>query len=271
MKQISLEQGGKSVGQYSLSIVLPVHRSDGLDGLVAECLAVAARYVDDYELILTAARNTDIGATVSRLAATHWRVSALPFTRPPGFRAALQQGWSVARGDYILTLDPERLASGAEVTRLLAIAQDYDAIFGYRTDPPRDPFTWLRMAALRARGKPAPRDPLLRTFMIRADLRDLLPPNGPDAQAPADVYAAALQQSLAIAEVPVAGAPGARPRVALETGALLLLAGGLWMLRRRSAGAARRQAHMFCSSLKPSRRRSATAMAVAGTTPCGSS
>jgi len=228
------------VGQYSLSIVLPVHRSDGLDNLVAECLAVAARYVDDYELILTAARNTDIGATVARLAASHWRVSALPFTRAPGFRAALRQGWSVARGDYLLTLDQRRLASGAEVARLLAIAPDYDAVFGYRTDPPRDPFTWLRATALRARVRPSPRDPLLRTFMIRAELRDLLAPDGPDALAPADVYAAAVQRSLAIAEVPVAGASAARGRGALEAGALLLLAGGLWMLRRRGAGAARR-------------------------------
>jgi len=221
------------VGQYSLSIVLPVHRSEGLDSLVAECLAVAARYVDDYELILTAARNTDVGATVSRLAATHWRVSALPFTRPPGFRTALRQGWSVARGDYILTFDQERLAGGAEVARLLAIAADYDAVFGYRVESPRDPFAWLRTVALRARGRPLPRDPLLRTFLIRADLRDLLAPEGPDAPVPADLYAAALQRGLAIAEVPVAGVSSTRPRGALEAGALLLLAGGLWMLRRR--------------------------------------
>ncbi|MFQ3662165.1 MAG: glycosyltransferase [Chloroflexaceae bacterium] len=221
------------MGQYSLSIVLPVHRSEGLDNLVAECLAVAARYVDDYELILTAARNTDVGATVSRLAATHWRVSTLPFTRPPGFRAALRQGWSVARGDYILTFDQERLASGAEVARLLAIAADYDAVFGYRAAPPRDPLTWLRGAVLGARGRPLPRDPLLRTFLIRAELRDLLAPEGPDAPVPADLYAAALQRGLAIAEVPVAGVSPTRPRGALEAGALLLLAGGLWMLRRR--------------------------------------
>ncbi|MCS6881388.1 MAG: glycosyltransferase [Oscillochloridaceae bacterium] len=230
------------MGQYSLSIVLPVHRSDGLDSLVAECLAVAARYADDYELILTAARNSPAGATVSRLAATHWRVSALPFTRPPRFRAALRQGWSVARGDYILTCDQERLASGAEVARLLAIAPDYDAVFGYRIHPSHDPFTWLRVAALRARVKPSPRDPLLHTFVIRSGLRDLLEPDGPDAPAPAEVYAGALQQNLAIAEVPVAGAAPARPRRALEAGALLLLAGGLWMWRRRGIGGARRYA-----------------------------
>lgn len=221
------------MASLSLSIVLPVHRPEGLSTLVAECLAAAARYVDDYELILVVDGNTAASTAAARLASTHWPVAALHYPRRRGYRFVLSEGWSVARGDYILTLESSNLASGAEITRLLALMPSHAAIFGYRERPALDPIERLVATAIRARVAPAMRDPTLHLALLRADLRDLLSPVGPDGAAVAELYAAARQRALAVAEVAVAGAPGAAGRSALRAGALLLLAGGLWLLRRR--------------------------------------
>lgn len=227
------DQGGITVASLSLSIVLPVHRPAGLATLVAECLAAAARYVDDYELILVVDGNAAASAAAARLAATHWPVAALHYPRRRGYRFVLYEGWSVARGDYILTLEGSNLASGAEISRLLALMPSYAAVFGYRERPAPDPIERLVATAIRARSAPAMRDPTLHLALLRADLRDLLSPAGPDALVVAELYAAAQQRALAVAEVAVAGAPAAPGHSTLRAGAVLLLAGGLWLLRRR--------------------------------------
>lgn len=221
-------------------MVLPVRHSDGLAARVGEYLAAAARYFDDYELILVGTRGGAIGKTLARVAATHWPVSALTFIRPHSLRFALREGWRVSRGQYILSLDQNHLASGAEVGRLLAIAGDYDAVFGFRHTLPPDPLNWALGIVLRARGLPTLRDPTLRTFLIRADLRDTLAAGGLDIMVPSEVFAEARRRNLAVTEVAVTGAPANRRREALRAGSLLLLAGGLWMLRRRALGAIRR-------------------------------
>lgn len=226
--------------QLSLSIVLPVHRAEGLSTLVAECLAVATRYFSDYELILVVDGSAATSATAARLASTHWHVSALHYPRRRGYRFALREGWSVARGDYLLTLDGRNLTSAAEAARLLELAPAHAAVFGYREPPPADPIERFLATAIRMRSAPTMRDPTLRLALVRTDLRDLLAPNGPNALVPAELYTEMQRRELAVAQVAVAAAPATRGRGALRTGALLLLAASLWLLRRRIPGSVRR-------------------------------
>lgn len=240
----------------SLSIMLPVRQLAGrLGPVVAECLRVAASLAADYELILVNDGSTDTtGAQADALAAIHPPVAVLHHPRQRGYRAALLSAWSVARGDLVLAMDLAGPVSIGELPRLVPAMADHAAAFAYRVPAPRAPRAAAFAAALALRGVPAPRDPALRYTLARANLRDLLPPGGPDALAHADLFAAAASRGIPVAQVAVTARPGpapapsmadilaalnsgpppgpaARRGAALGAGALVA-AWSLWLLRR---------------------------------------
>ena len=241
--------------QFSLSVVLPVGDAPAaLAATVAECLALGAQQLADLEIIIVEAGGDPGVATLAdRLAATHSSVAVLRYARRRGYRQGLYDAWGVARGAYVAALDLAGPAAAAGLARLLATAPEHAAIFGYREPAPRHPAARLFAAAVGARVAPGLRDPALGLALFRADLRDLLAPEGPDAMAHAEIFAAARRRGLAVAQGAVPGKAGrAAPSLAAIGAALshggadegqarrgatvgagmLIAACGVWLLRR---------------------------------------
>lgn len=246
--------------QLTLSIILPVGEASGsLAATVAECLTLAARHGADCEIII--ADDGSVAALADRLAATHSSVAVIHHSRRRSYRHALRDAWAVARGEYIAALNLAGPAPAAAIARLLPAAPAHAVILGYRVPPPRRPAEALFAAAVRARVAQDLRDPALGLGLFRADMRDLLQPDGPDALAHAEIYAGARRRGLPIAQVAVAARPagaaapsladlaaavayrGATPPAATDpeqrtrrgagVGAgVILAAWGVWLLRR---------------------------------------
>lgn len=242
--------------QLSLSVVLPVIGvADSLAATVAECLALTALQGADVEIIIADASGDGREAAVAdRLAATHSAVAVIRYPQPLGYRQILHDAWGVARGTYVAALAVGGPATPADMARLLPALADHAAVIGYREPPVRRAAEAIFNAIVRARLAPGLRDPALALGIYRADLRDLLSPNGPDSLAHAAIYAAARARGLAVAQVAVAGrhsyprtsladlgkaltsaeAPreGGVQRGALMGAGVILAACGLWLLRR---------------------------------------
>jgi hypothetical protein len=223
------------VKRSSLSIVLPVQNAaDRLPALVAEALALGASHAADYELIL--ALDGADGATERQalsLAATHAPVALIRSSRRGGFRAALLGAWAVARGDTLLVLDHQQVAVG-QAAKLLAAPVDHAVVLGYRTSA--DPRPGLAAMIDPGRAGREPRDSALRLALVRAELRHLLDPQGPEQLLSRELFSGARRHGLTLAQVAVAGkAPagaGAGQRGAAVGLGMLVVAGALWMLRR---------------------------------------
>lgn len=243
--------------QLSLSVVLPVSGgADSLAATVAECLALSALQGADVEIIIADASGDGRQAAVAdRLAATHSAVAVIRYPQRMGYRQILYDAWGVARGAYVAALHLGGPATAADMARLLPALAGRAAVLGYREPPARRPAEAIFSALIRARLAHGLRDPALGLGIFRADLRDLLPPEGPDRLAHAALYGAARARGHTIAQVAVSGrpdyprvsladlsaalshpgapGPGGAPRGATLGAGVVLAAGGLWLLRRR--------------------------------------
>jgi hypothetical protein len=230
------------------------NQASSIAAAVAECMAVASRHCDDYEIILIDDGSDDgTREQVDHLAAAYAPVMVLHQAQPLGYAAALRMAWQVARGNYILALSLAGPAGLAEVPRLLAARGTHAAIVGYRVPAPRSPLASAYAAAVRAALGTDMRDPALRFALFRADLAGLLPSKVPDSLVHPEIYARAARAGLLVAQVAVAGRRGRDsvagtdlldlvsyrpPSAGSLQGALmgaltLAVAGGLWLLRRR--------------------------------------
>ena len=233
--------------QFSLSLVLPVTNVvASLAAIIAECQTVAAAHTPDYEIILADDASSDgTGELADRLAAIHTPVAVIHYPHRRGYRQALYDAWGVARGTYVVALALAGPATVADIARLLPAAPDHAAIFGYRVPSPRHPAERLFAALAKLRVAPGMHDPLLGLGLFRNDLRDLLPPNGPDALTHAELYAAVRQQHHKIAQIAVPshaetaargtfGATGAAlgQRGSVVGAGVLIAAGSLWLRYR---------------------------------------
>ncbi len=237
----------------TLSIVLPVRNQAGtIAAAIAECIAVAGRHCSDYEIILVDdGSSDDTRQQADHLAAAYDPVMVLHLPEPRGYAACLRAAWQVARGDFLLAASLGGPAGIAELPRLLAAQGEHAVVVAYRTRAPHSPLARLYAAAVRAILATDLRDPALQFALLRADLAGLLPDDAPDSLAHAEIYARARRAGLPVAQVAIAGrrgrAAGAgalielasyRPPRGGHQGALmgalaLVLAGGIWLLRRR--------------------------------------
>ena len=244
--------------QFSLSVVLPVgNLASSLAAAVAECQTVAARHTSDYEIIIADDASTDgTGELADRLADIHPAVAVIHYPRRRGYRQVLYDTWGVARGTYVVALALAGPAAATDISRLLPSAPAHAAIFGYRVSPPRHPAERLFITAVSARA-PGMCDPAMGLGLFRADMRDLLTPNGPDALTHADLYAAARRHDLSRTQIAVPGkatrtappslrdilaamaernaatSPLTRAQQNVTRGAgILIAAAGIWLLRR---------------------------------------
>ncbi|NCC37216.1 MAG: glycosyltransferase [Chloroflexia bacterium] len=238
--------------QFPLSIVLVVsHRSTGLAAAVAECLALAAARTMETEIILVDdGCSRDLVQQIDRFAALHAPIVLMRYPQRRGYRSALYDAWSAARGSYLIALDLSRPALPSALPRLVAGAPGYAAVLPYR-EPPSHTLRDRLLALLGRRHDATLRDPALGLALLRGDLRQYCRPTGSDLFVHAEIYAAARQHGQPVTQVALPGLavqaqaslrpsfpssapnpPGqAHQRVALRAG-ILAFASGWWLLRR---------------------------------------
>ena len=125
----------------SLSVVVPAMNEEGnLANLHAAIASVLDPLERDYEIVFVDDGSTDgTWAAMSAIAAADRRVVALRHRRNFGKARGLTTGFSVARGDVILTMDADLQDDPAEIPRFLAkLDEGFDLVSGWkqrRQDP----------------------------------------------------------------------------------------------------------------------------------------
>jgi glycosyltransferase involved in cell wall biosynthesis len=125
----------------TLSLVIPVfNEAESLKLLVEEIDGALAESGRSYEIIFVDDGSTDGSFQVMEgLAEARPDVSVVRLRRNFGKAAALSHGFSVCRGDYIVTLDGDRQDDPREIPRLIApLDAGFDLVSGWkqsRQDP----------------------------------------------------------------------------------------------------------------------------------------
>ncbi|MBI3890406.1 MAG: glycosyltransferase family 2 protein [Candidatus Wallbacteria bacterium] len=134
-----------------VSLVVPVYNEEEcLPGLMAELAAAlsgAAGLEGRYEIVLVDDGSTDgTAALMDRLAAADARVRVVRFRKNAGQTAAFDAGFKAARGDAVVTLDADGQNDPADISRLLSLLEQADAVCGIRANR-RD--SWVRRLSSR--------------------------------------------------------------------------------------------------------------------------
>jgi glycosyltransferase involved in cell wall biosynthesis len=119
----------------SVSVIIPAYNeAKNLPILVGEIETAMASTALPYEIIIVDDGSTDGTRDVVRaLAAEKPHVHPIYFVSNCGQSAGLQAGFRAATGDYLVTLDADLQNDPADIPRLLAELERFDAAFGWRT------------------------------------------------------------------------------------------------------------------------------------------
>lgn len=118
-----------------LSFIIPCYNSELTIGhVVKEIDEVFLKHKEyDYEIILindASPKDNTIGA-IKELAAQNPRVAAVNLSKNFGQDSALMAGYSVAKGEYIISLDDDGQNPPAEALKLLSkMEEGWDVVFG---------------------------------------------------------------------------------------------------------------------------------------------
>ncbi len=119
-----------------ISIVVPLfNEQDSLEELVRQIQhAVAVDGLGSYEVILIDDGSTDKSwSIIERLSQLHSMVHGIRFRRNFGKAAALAAGFSVAKGQSIVTMDADLQDDPKELVRLIEnLGTDYDVVSGWK-------------------------------------------------------------------------------------------------------------------------------------------
>jgi glycosyltransferase involved in cell wall biosynthesis len=127
----------KVTDHLDLSIVIPARdEAEALPGLHAEIGAALSPLGKSYEVIVVDDGSADATFdTLKRLAAGDAHLIAVRLRRNFGQTAAFAAGFSLARGDVVITMDADGQNDPADVPRLLAkIDEGYDIVSGWRVN-----------------------------------------------------------------------------------------------------------------------------------------
>jgi dolichol-phosphate mannosyltransferase len=126
----------------TVSVIVPAYNeAKNLPILVGEIEAAMARTGLPYDLIIVDDGSTDgTGELLKTLAAEKPHVHPVCFVSNCGQSAGLQAGFRAAKGDYLVTLDADLQNDPADIPKLLAELERFDAAFGWRTTR-KDTFT----------------------------------------------------------------------------------------------------------------------------------
>jgi len=124
----------------SLSLVFPMFDEEKNVGpLLESALALGPRLAPDFELIVVDDGSRDgSAAVVEAIRRRDPRVRLLRHPENRGYGAALRSGLRAARGQLVFFSDADLQFDLREIERLLAHAEDFDIVAGYRAQR-RDP------------------------------------------------------------------------------------------------------------------------------------
>jgi len=117
-----------------ISLVIPVYNErDNLAILHSELTAVMKTIGDAYEILFVNDGSSDGSDRVLRdLRAADPNVRVLALARNSGQSAAMDAGFKGAAGDVVVTLDADLQNDPADIPRLLAALDGWDAVVGVR-------------------------------------------------------------------------------------------------------------------------------------------
>jgi dolichol-phosphate mannosyltransferase len=125
-----------------LSIVVPVYNEEDVLPLLARRLRpVADGLGTGYEVVAVDDGSTDATAVVLQRIRREWpELRVVRLRANAGHQAAISAGLSVARGDYVVTLDADLQDPPEVITEMLAAAREQrvDVVYGVRSDRSTD-------------------------------------------------------------------------------------------------------------------------------------
>ncbi len=133
-----------------LSIVIPARdEAESLPGLHAEIGAALSPLGKSYEVIVIDDGSADATFdTLKRLAGEDARLIAVRLRRNFGQTAAFAAGFSLARGEVVITMDADGQNDPADIPKLLAkIDEGYDIVSGWRVNR-KEPFVTRRIPSI---------------------------------------------------------------------------------------------------------------------------
>ena len=233
----------------ALSLVFPAfNEAENLPALLESALKVGELLGLAFEIVVVDDGSRDQSALVlARWSQRDARIRVVQHRANRGYGAALQRGLRAARGERVFFSDADLQFDLAEIQALLAHAEDFDIVAGYRA-PRRDP--WARRVIAAVWGALVERlfDLQVRDIdcafkVFRREVLDAIPIDSIGAFVNTEIQARARAAGFRIKQVPVSHRArcqgrqtGARPRVILR--ALIELAqlyGELHPRRRRGA------------------------------------
>jgi len=125
---------GPQVPRVGTTLVIPVYNErDNLDPLHGELGAALSTLADPYEILFVDDGSTDGSAEVlRRMRSGDSHVRVLTLARNAGQSAAMDAGFKGARGEIVVTLDADLQNDPADIPRLIAALDGWDAVVGVR-------------------------------------------------------------------------------------------------------------------------------------------
>ena len=173
-----------------LSFIIPVLNEEGsLLRLVTEIVAQIPGH--DYEIIFIDDGSTDGSfELMQKMAVENEHIRVIKFRRNFGKAAALQQGFEMAQGDVVFTMDADLQDNPAEIPAFLAkLDEGYDLVSGWkrkRNDPwhkvlPSRLFNWVMTRTFKLKlkdnncGFKAYRSALVKQLCIYGEMHRFIP------------------------------------------------------------------------------------------------
>lgn len=130
------------------SVVIPVYNErDNLEILLKSLIEIMSSLEREYEIICVNDGSRDGSDEVLQaLKRKYEQLRVVEFERNYGLTAALDAGFSLVRGEIVITLDADMQNDPRDIPRLLKQIGDYDVVCGVRSGR-QDP--WLRIVSSR--------------------------------------------------------------------------------------------------------------------------
>lgn len=117
----------------NLSIIIPVYNEEKSISPLFQSLKKELDLLDkDYEIIFVDDGSTD--STLNNLRKFQKKIKVVILKKNKGLSHALEEGFSAAKGEVIVTLDGDLQNDPSDIPKLIKRLKDYDVVCGWRYD-----------------------------------------------------------------------------------------------------------------------------------------